>query len=46
MAIKIAKKIKIEMPITELVSKADNKNFDLQTEVENMMKRPPKLEWL
>ena len=42
MAIKIAKKIKIEMPITELVSKADNKNFDLQTEVENMMKRPPK----
>jgi len=46
MAIKIAKKIKIEMPITELVSKADKKNFDLQTEVENMMKRPPKLEWL
>ena len=43
---KNCKKIKIEMPITELVSKADNKNFDLQTEVENMMKRPPKLEWL
>ena len=46
MAIKIAKKIKIEMPITELVSKADKKSFDLQTEVDNMMKRPPKLEWL
>ena len=45
MAMFNANKLKIEMPITELVAKASQGNLDLTTEVKRMLERPPKLEW-
>ena len=45
MAMFNANKLKIEMPITELVAKASQGNLDLTIEVKRMLERPPKLEW-
>ena len=45
MAMFNANKLKIEMPITELVAKASQGNLDLTAEVKRMLERPPKLEW-
>ena len=40
-----AKKLDIDMPITELVANASKKKLDLKKEIETMLSRPPKLEW-
>ncbi len=40
-----AKKLNIDMPITELVANASKKKLDLKKEIEKMLSRPPKLEW-
>ena len=40
-----AKKLRIEMPITELVEKACSNKLNLPIEVKNILERPPKFEW-
>ena len=40
-----AKKLNIDMPITELVANSSQNNLDLKKEIEKMLSRPPKLEW-
>ena len=46
MAIKNAEKLNLEMPITRFVTVTNQDNLDLKIEVEKMLNRPPKLEWI
>ena len=46
MAMKNAEKLNLEMPITRFVTVTNQDNLDLKIEVEKMLNRPPKLEWI
>ena len=46
MALKNAEKLNLEMPITKFVTITNQDNLDLNIEVEKMLNRPPKLEWI
>ena len=46
MAIMNAEKLNLEMPITRFVTVTNQDNLDLKIEVEKMLNRPPKLEWI